>query len=246
MKVSWFSDTDKGSFAVNEDSVRVSEIPYGVCVALADGLGGNGYGDRASEIAVETSLRKLVKGGRLDEAFMDAQSAVRNEQKKTGISGGMFTTLCVLRLTGDTAETGHVGDSRIYLFRDGKLVRRTRDHSVPQMLFDAGEIKESEIRFHPDRNRVLHVIGTGWDEAEYELHKPVSLSPKGIFRKRSVYAFLLCTDGWWELMKEEQMEKFLGESHTPEEWIGKMKEAIRENGTGKEMDNYTAAAVFAE
>jgi len=246
MKISWFTETDNGSFAVNEDSVMVGVIPDGVCITLADGLGGNGYGDRASKIASDASLQELEKGGSLDEAFLASQRTVREEQRRMGISGSMFSTLCLLRIVGDRAEIGHVGDSRIYLFRDGKMEWRTHDHSVPQMLAEAGEIRENEIRFHPDRNRVLHVIGTDWEEGEYELHKPVSLSRGGIFRKCSSYAFLLCTDGWWELLDDRQMERLLNEARTPEEWLEQMKVCIREAGVGMEMDNYTAAAVFVD
>ena len=246
MKISWYSVSEKGSFAVNEDCVRIEPVPGGVCVALADGLGGNGFGDTASKIAAEESVKALKESGSPDTAFLSAQKAVRSEQSRRGVSGSMLTTLCVLRILEKEAESGHVGDSRIYYFRDGKRIRRTHDHSVPQMLSDAGEIKETEIRFHPDRNRVLHVIGTDWEEAEYELEKTVSLSSGGIFRKHSAHAFLLCTDGWWELISEEQMERSLMESKTPEEWIENMKSLVEEAGQGMEMDNYTAAAVFVE
>lgn len=74
-------------------------------------------------------------------------------------------------------QWGHVGDSRLYYFKNGKIVKRTLDHSVPQMLVARGEIDEKEIRHHPDRNRLVRVMGMEWDEPKYQVSEPMPEEP---------------------------------------------------------------------
>ena len=98
-------------------------------------------------------------------------------------------------------QWGHVGDSRLYYFKNGRIVKRTLDHSVPQMLVAAGEIDEKEIRHHPDRNRLVRVMGMEWDEPKYQVSEPMPEEPG--------QAFLLCSDGFWENIEEEQIIEFV-------------------------------------
>ena len=148
----------------------------------------------------------------------------------------MKTTLVVLLTDGNRMQWAHIGDSRLYYFKGGKLKQRTLDHSVPQMLVAAGEIREEEIRFHPDRNRLLRVMGTEWDSPRYKVEDPVACSGKD--------ALLLCTDGFWEWIVEKEMRAALKRSKSPAEWLERMEREIRKNGAGKGMDNYSAVAVF--
>ena len=238
--------SEKGGREVNEDFVQISKLTDGVTVALADGLGGHGLGDEASRTAVQVADAEIKASGSLERAFEKAQEAVLDKQNRCRTKTKMKTTLCLLRIRDGRAEAGHVGDSRIYYFKNGKILKRTLDHSLPQMLVNAGEIKENEIRFHEDRNRVTRVIGTEWEEPQYEIEKEFIAKEKGLFGIKNRYAFLLCSDGWWELINEADMETALSSADSPEEWLLRMKERICENGKGKEMDNYTAAAVFVK
>ena len=113
---------------------------------------------------------------------------------------------------------------------------RTLDHSVPQMLVKSGEIKESEIRNHPDRNRLLRALGLETDRQLYELQEPYPL--------RKCQAFLLCSDGFWELIEEEKMCSFLKKAESADEWLRLMNEEVQKNGAGKNMDNNSAIAVW--
>ena len=72
----------------------------------------------------------------------------------------MKTTVVVLHIKNKNARWAHVGDSRLYFFKNKKLIERTLDHSVPQNLVVCKEIKEKDIRYHADRNRLLRVLGT--------------------------------------------------------------------------------------
>ena len=134
----------------------------------------------------------------------------------------MKTTCTVLMIGENGIFRGHVGDSRIYYFRNGKMEDRTLDHSVPQLLAQAGRIREKDIRHHPDRNRLLRVMGIEWDEPRFELADTLE---KG---KRQ--AFLLCSDGFWELVDEKKMMACLKKADSPETWLRQMEQIVLKNG----------------
>ena len=157
-------------------------------------------------------------------------------QKDRGCPDEMKTTLVVLLIDEEKILWGHIGDSRLYYFQNRKYRVRTLDHSVPQMLVLAGEITEKEIRGHADRNRLLRVMGTEWDSPKYQIAEFMETGQK--------MAFLLCSDGFWELIEEKTMQTMLKKSETPENWLDNMEKEVLKNGKGKEMDNYSAVAVF--
>ena len=148
----------------------------------------------------------------------------------------MKTTVACLTLSGDSARFAHVGDSRIYYFERFKYIVRSQDHSVPQMLVNRGDIREKDIRHHEDRSRLLRVMGTEWDAPKYQVVEGISLT------RRS--SFLLCSDGFWELIDEKMMCKTLRKADSPEKWLSDMEKIVLENGKGTTMDNYSAIAVF--
>ena len=232
--------TDIGSRKVNEDAVGTARNAGGQGFFLCDGLGGHGMGDAASSLVVASLKEQFEKSSSisafLGPAFQNAQDALMAEQKRLNATKKMKTTGAALVADSRKAYIGHIGDSRVYIFRRGKVWKRTLDHSVPQMLVNSGEIKESEIRHHPDRNLVMRVFGVEWDRPMTELEAPVPL--------RKCQAFLLCSDGFWELCEEAEMEACLAASATPQEWLMRMTEIIRKNGAGTDMDNYTAVAVW--
>ncbi|MCQ2414657.1 MAG: protein phosphatase 2C domain-containing protein [Lachnospiraceae bacterium] len=244
MTVSWASISDRGNREVNEDYVLIHEQNCLLSAALADGLGGHGMGDTASRIAAAEAIRVLSSGGTLEDSFMAAETAVMKEQGRLNVPNKMKTTLCLLQISGKKVQAGHIGDSRIYYFKNGRFVKRTLDHSIPQLLVNSGEISEKEIRFHEDRNMLTRVIGTEWNEPGYELEKPFLIHPTDLLGRKIRHALLLCTDGWWEYVGEEEMLKSLNNSATPEDWLGQMKKIVQENGRGRDMDNYSAVAVF--
>lgn len=130
---------------------------------------------------------------------------------------------------------GHVGDSRLYHFRNGVVAFQTKDHSVPQTLVNAGDITKEQIRTHPDRNRILRAVGN-----------PDGVKPTILDASRKIQrgdAFLLCTDGFWEYVTETEMAVDLAKSATPKDWLGWMElRLIGKVETG--YDNYSALALF--
>ena len=232
--------TNAGSRKINEDSVGIREYKNKHWFSLADGLGGHGKGEVASALAVEESLRALEWDGNLEEllaqAVMAAQEKLLREQQRLGAFHEMKTTLVMLGIENNLARWVHVGDSRLYLFERDKLLERTLDHSVPQMLVAQGEIREKDIRFHEDRNRLLRVLGTSWERPR------LTVSPGTLLKDN--HSFLMCTDGFWELIDEKEMGRLLKKSQSPREWLSLMETVIKKNGSGKNMDNYSAIAVF--
>ena len=232
--------TNKGNREINEDSMRVAFGNNKMCFIVADGLGGHGKGEVASEYVVNGIANQFNDGVSIDNflenAVLNAQIGLMEEQKRQNARNEMKTTVVALHIDGINAKWIHVGDARLYAFKGTKLVDRTKDHSVPQMLVLSGEIKEKQIRNHPDRSRLMKVMGVNWEEPQYTI--------SNIHNLTKISAFLLCTDGFWELITEKEMSKLLKKSSTVNEWVNSMVEIINKNGAGTNMDNYTAIAVW--
>ena len=232
--------TDVGNREINEDCVGIKEKEEGLCCVLCDGLGGHGRGEEASSFVTEKILEMYESdesfSKHIGEVFETVQKELLEEQKNRHAKFEMKTTATVLIVEGEIIRWCHIGDSRIYLFKKGKFKKRTFDHSVPQMLVLAREIKEKEIRNHPDRNKLLRVMGIEWGYSKYEISQEE--------KKREGMAFLLCSDGFWELIDEKQMSSTLKASNNAEEWINKMAEIVRTSGEGRNMDNYSAITLM--
>ena len=234
--------SNKGRRDINEDYAGAFEKNGRYCFVLCDGLGGHGMGDAASQCVVETFKTQFNEYTAelkdfLPETFEMAQDFLLGEQIARNAKTKMKTTAVAMLTDGVNIYIGHIGDSRCYAFGKKKVKFRTLDHSVPQMLVISHEIKESEIRNHPDRSLVLKAMGTKWEDGpEYEIMKEKKL--------RGLRAFLLCSDGFWELIEEKQMCELLKSSSTVKEWVDGMVEIIWKNGEGKNMDNFSAVAVW--
>lgn len=236
LNITYNTLTDKGGRAVNEDSLDILDMPGRQGFILCDGLGGHGRGDVASQFVVQNIRKRLSLLESLEESILYAQNELLIKQEREHAEEAMKTTVAALLLQGGQAQFAHVGDSRIYCFEKFRYVLRSRDHSVPQMLVERGDIREKDIRHHEDRNRLLRVMGNEWDVPKYELSEPIALT--------GCTSFLLCSDGFWELIDEKHMCKTLKRARTPREWLQSMAQAVVKNGQGTNMDNYSAIAVF--
>ena len=232
--------SDPGGRPVNEDSIGAFVNGQNHGFVLCDGLGGMGMGDQASRLVVQVFQNMFMKAGKmsrfLPEAFQAAQDVLTAEQVHLHAEERMKTTAVAMVTDQKKIYVGHVGDSRAYLFRDNKILWRTLDHSIPQMLALTGDIQESEIRNHKNRSIILRTMGIAWDEPMYELAKPVSTS--------KCDAVLLCSDGFWELIEDEDMCVLLSQARNPKEWLDEMVSVVKRNGAGRDMDNNSAIAVW--
>lgn len=231
-----------GSRNINEDSAMALEGDSGQLFIVADGLGGHGFGDKASQLTVHTFARMYAaeKTG-IAEAFLppmfeEAQKQLLMLQTEMRCRDSMKSTASVAAVTPGHIVTAHIGDSRIYLFSRWRVLFRTLDHSVPQLLVQMGKIREKDIRHHPDRNRLVHALGVESDELHYEIH-PYPHAEK-------VRGMLLCSDGFWEYIDERHMLSTLRTSSSSQEWLEKMEKIVLENAKDAKMDNYSAITVI--
>ncbi len=240
MELDFAAFTDAGDRDVNEDSYAIAESNRKFCFILCDGLGGHGKGELASAFVSQCLKAYFEECNNSDQFFEDgfdkAQEGLLAEQKAIGAQFEMKTTAVALYVGDGVFRFAHIGDSRLYHFRKNKVYQRTLDHSVPQMLALAGDIKDKQIRSHPDRNRLLRVMGVEWDGSRYEVSDYDQL--------QNGDAFLLCSDGFWEPITEKEMCKALKKSATAEEWLDSMKQTVKKTGIGTNMDNYTAIAII--
>ena len=230
-----------GDNELNEDKIEVFDLGNASGYVLADGLGGHGRGEVASAVVADYIKRFLknainIDRGIIKQSIIGAHEQLNIIRENSNQPKSMKTTVVVLILTEKTAYCGYVGDSRLYAFNHGRIFYRTKDHSVPQMLVEMGQLSEKEIRTSPDRNRLLRAVGM----QDAEIKVDVAIVPKSI--KKGV-SFLLCSDGFWEYIYEREMEKCCFFSRTSEIWLEKMTKIVQANGKNKKMDNYSAIAI---
>lgn len=242
--LTYSSITDSGNREYNEDSIYIDCNGENACFILADGLGGQGKGDIASSIVVNT-IKGMYNSNEYknsedyyEKMIVECRLNIEKEKREKHIIDDMMSTVVILIIDKDYISYFHVGDSRLYCFEDNKLSARTVDHSVPQALVAAGEIADDEIRHHQDRNKLLKAIGMdSLDRIN---------SYKKIRRDGRRREFLMCSDGFWEHICEKDMEKALRFSGKPQRWLDRMVKIVRKNGKAYNMDNYTAICVYVD
>lgn len=183
----------------NEDSYFARAPVF----AVADGMGGAQAGEVASQLAVEAFEAGLPDDGspeeRLAEVVRRANRRIHELSRTQHEHAGMGTTLTAAYLDGGNVAIAHVGDSRAYLFRDGKLTRLTQDHSLVEELRQRGKLTEQEAAEHPQRSIITRALGP---EAEVEVD---TLSQS----VRNGDVILLCSDGLTSMISETQVREIL-------------------------------------
>ena len=237
MKV--YAITDIGRMRpINEDSYYAPREGERFC-AVADGMGGHNAGEVASARAVEVFSRSMrqvehITAQTLHAAVEQANDSVfQMAQENAGMSG-MGTTFSALAAQDDTAYLAHVGDSRIYLVRNGAIMQVTTDHTLVEQMVQKGLITPREARMHPKRNIITRALGT--EEAVQIDIVQMSLRPGDVF--------FLCSDGMTNYVDEREILRAVVSER---DWQDKLKHLVSialENGGA---DNITALfAVFEE
>lgn len=231
MTILYDAYSDIGNRENNEDSFCAVEIPEGSLFVVADGLGGYGQGEIASDIAVETVRQYCLTNEAADlrKPIEDANLKILSEQRLR--ENKMKTTIAVAVVGNTTTSIAHVGDSRIYAFKNGEIVYQSVDHSVSQLAVFNGDITVAEIRNHEDRNILVRALGNS-----ESIKVDISLIDNNDYD-----ALLLCSDGFWECIWEDDMCEQLNSSNNPKDWLNKMKELLIQR---KPTDNNTAITVI--
>src|SRR5919107_2754287 len=208
--------TDKGCVReINEDSglmVRPSDpallAAKGTLLVVADGMGGHSAGEVASQMAADVVTRLYYElpaepGAALKTAVEEANRRIHEAAAADASKHGMGTTCTALALCGGTAYAAHVGDSRLYMLRAGKLYQLSEDHSAVNEMVKLGIITKEQARTHEDKNVILRALGTA-PEVEVSTVEP--------WRVREGDRYLLCSDGLHDLVLENEIAAVLTES----------------------------------
>jgi PPM family protein phosphatase len=243
MQLSTHHVTSRGGRPVNEDALKeVIEEKFALLV-LADGLGGHGGGARAAHQCVEAVADAFCRAPGLSDAALQALveeadraiATLRRERRQPASS--MRTTLAILTIYGNDARWAHVGDSRVYWFRDNALMQRTRDHSVSELVMGLSDRASVAPPDKADRHRLLRALGAGKGCRAELSNAVVSL--------RVGDAFLLCSDGLWSLVSDPEITACLSKAATPLDWCVALEHRLRERLTFdvfEEQDNYSMIA----
>ena len=186
----------------NEDRFLIRELPKLLILAVADGVGGNVFGEKAAEIVIDTfhgyefSPDNLEKDMRA--ALETADKRIHHEVKKNAGLHGMSATATICVLYRNQVFWIHVGDSRMYLFHDKKITQITRDHTFIQDLIDDGSLTPDQAEKHPLKNMLDQCVGC--DEIEPD---------NGVFNIEKHDRLLLCSDGLTTHLSDSQIESIL-------------------------------------
>lgn len=215
----------------NEDSY-VSDAKSNLWI-VADGMGGLGFGEVASAIAVHTIASMLKQGHGINQAIEASHKKIQ-EYAETEASGtNMGTTLVLLYSQASLFNIFWVGDSRAYMF-DGALSQLTHDHSLVQTLVDQGELSREEAATDPRKSAITRALGV----QERDNVRADSISEKWKANQK----ILLCSDGLTDCVSDEDIEKILKESNTEQEAVDSLiDKALTEGG----KDNITVLLVAA-
>ncbi len=201
-----------GNRTINEDRYAIEETPEGVLLVLADGMGGHIAGEMAAQTLVDMvrqayrrSRRPLGDPGRFfQQTFLEAHRLLLHQARAETYENFPGTTAVACIIEEGRINWAHVGDSRLYVFRNGLTIFRTRDHSYVEKLYQQGIITLSEQANHPRRNQITQCIGCQIQDPRIELGRSRILAEGDVV--------LLCSDGLWEAVDDARMGSLLSHS----------------------------------
>jgi protein phosphatase len=223
----------------NEDNFFAEADERRGVFVVADGMGGHAAGEVASEMAVQIVARHLLTltsvldqhaSETLAQSMRDANRAIYDRMLAEVDKQGMGTTASVLLLSDNQFLIGQIGDSRIYLLRDGALTQLTKDHSYVQEQVDAGLLTPEQARYHPYSNVITRCVGAS-ENVEADIYAG-EMKPGDVF--------LVASDGLTGMVDDRRLQQMLLARAGP----GRIVDALiaEANGRGG-LDNITAIVV---
>ncbi len=242
MKISAASICKQGGREYNQDFVSGTVVGNEACLVVCDGLGSYVGSEVASRLCATKIVDLYTKLREADppRAFLPesvqsyifaSHNYVAAIKEHTPDIRSSCTTVACCVTDGKSVVMSHIGDTRIYLFKNGKLVYQSKDHSLSQVAVEMGQISLRDIRTHKDQNKLTRVLGN-----DYYIEPDCEVSREPLAPDDAV---IMCTDGFWEYVYEEEMEEDLASSQNAEEVLAKM-EARLLSRVGKYNDNYSA------
>jgi PPM family protein phosphatase len=222
------SKTDVGRQRHTNEDNFYDEPPL---FAVADGMGGAQAGEVASEMAIDQFVQardsEAPAEQQLEQLAKAANRKIWDMAQADSRHAGMGTTLTAAMLDGQHVAVGHVGDSRLYLFRNGQLERMTRDHSLVEEFVRQGRLTREEAEKHPQRSVITRALGPEGDVDVDTFRIPA----------REGDVFLLCSDGLSGMVSDSDMESIMSAGDGLDATVRNLVEAANENGG---RDNITA------
>jgi protein phosphatase len=222
----------------NEDYLGYFETLNGHLFVVCDGMGGHVGGAKASQLAVE-SIRTFFEHGTyehpqeaLRQSVLYANQEILTFATQNPDLRGMGTTCVVVLVRENELNYAHVGDSRLYLLSNNRLIRLTKDHSVVQEMVSQGMIKEEEAENHPRKNELTRALGTQYNVQVEVCERPLYPSNNDIF--------LLCTDGLNGMINDAVIKQVLTENVTLQHKAIKLVQLANDAGG---FDNITVQLI---
>lgn len=241
MRMNCAGKSDIGLRRSNNEDAFIMKPDLGV-IALADGMGGAASGEVASRIFVDTVTKMFSQGNRQSEqevtqlvksAFSLANEKMLKQGREHPEHSGMGCTGELLAFCDYTYILGHVGDSRTYLLRNGRMKQLTKDHSLLQDQIDRAIMTASEARAHPLRSVIMRAVGIS-ETLAVDLIRGTSL-PGDLF--------LLCSDGLTDRVSDERILEYLSLSVNPGQKAARLIDAANDEGG---YDNITVVLCHVE
>jgi protein phosphatase len=234
--------TDRSRVRPRNEDAFFADPKEGLFI-VADGMGGQAAGEIASEAVVEVlplpirklmgdvkDLRTATAKERLREAICELSTTLRRQAEDRPGLQGIGSTVVVALIRGRRALIGHMGDSRAYLLRGPALEQLTKDHSVAQLLVDAGELKPDEAASHPARGQLTRFVGMAREPLPEVRAKELQPGDR----------LLLCTDGLTTMAPDRGLFAVLKPRRSPESLCRQFVTAANAAGG---RDNITAVVV---
>lgn len=209
MKFSIAQGSRQGPRPYNQDRLAYSYHRHAILMVLADGMGGHQHGDIAAEVAVKIMVEAFQRESQpsilhplefLREQIVQVHTVIEHVRARKKLVESPRTTIVAALIQGNKLFCAHVGDSRLYLYRNGLKEFQTQDHSVVQSLLREGRITEAQMEHHPHRNKIYNCLG-GDKPPKVDLADPIPLKEGDVM--------LLCSDGVWNKVPEIAMAQHM-------------------------------------
>ena len=232
-----------GDRELNQDRCALVRQGQSLLLVLADGMGGHPKGEMAAEIAVDCLAQGFGEPTqRIRDPHLFLRERLLQAHREINAYGHQHappieprTTLVAALVEPARTTWAHLGDSRLYLLRDDRILAQTKDHSYVRMLVEQGTILNEEIDRHPLRNYVTRCLGGTGEAPEPTLGSWDGLQPEDLL--------LLCSDGLWASLGNERLRRSMADSSAPlQQLLTKLAENARHEAH-PHSDNVSALAV---
>ncbi len=241
MRFSIYQDSRIGGRNVNQDRMGYTFTKEALLMVLCDGMGGHFGGELAAQLALQVINERFVAEAKpmlrnppafLDDAMNAAHVAILDLARLKRMPESPRTTVVAVVIQHATAFWAHAGDSRLYMFRDGILLAKTRDHSKLELLQAQGQKTTGDNNHHPDRNKLFNCLGSPY-QPMVEHGTPALLKAKD--------SLLLCSDGLWSNIPETTIGLALTQHNAMSAVPQLIDLAIAEGG--QQCDNVTGLGI---